>query len=251
MEKVLACVMDIGEQMLVCGAEVHRVEDSVQRICGALGLARANVFIITSSMIVTVQNKEGDSFTQTRRIQNIGTDIEKLHQLNQLSRDICEQKLSVAEIQERLANIQSQKKYAYWAEVLAYAAIAGSFTLFFGGNLVQAGLSFLIGAGMRYVVLLAEHLKLNRIFSKFLCSVFVTAMAYLCVGLGAVSSVDKIIIGNIMTLIPGIGLTHALRDLFIGDSISGLLRIIEAVLIALAIAAGYFTVAFLMGGAAV
>ena len=48
---------------------------------------------------------------------------------------------------------------------------------------------------------------------------------------------------NIMTLIPGIGLTNALRDLFTGDSIAGLLRSIEAVLTALAIAAGFYLVA--------
>jgi uncharacterized membrane protein YjjP (DUF1212 family) len=51
-----------------------------------------------------------------------------------------------------------------------------------------------------------------------------------------------------MTLIPGTGLTTALKDLFVGDSIAGLLRTIEACIIALAIAAGYFSVAFLMGG---
>ena len=50
-----------------------------------------------------------------------------------------------------------------------------------------------------------------------------------------------------MTLIPGVGLTNALRDLFTGDSIAGLLRSIEAVLIALAIAAGYFMVVVLGG----
>ena len=56
------------------------------------------------------------------------------------------------------------------------------------------------------------------------------------------------LIGNIMTLIPGIGLTNALRDLFIGDSIAGLLRTIEAVLLALGIAAGYFLVTIFVGG---
>ena len=59
--------------------------------------------------------------------------------------------------------------------------------------------------------------------------------------------VDKVIIGNIMSLVPGIGLTNALRDLFTGDSIAGLLRSIEAVLTALAIAAGYFLVTVLGG----
>ena len=54
-----------------------------------------------------------------------------------------------------------------------------------------------------------------------------------------------------MTLIPGVGLTVALRDLFVGDSITGVLRTIEAVLFALAIAGGYLISALIMGGAAV
>jgi len=72
-------------------------------------------------------------------------------------------------------------------------------------------------------------------------------LSFFAVKFGWITSVDKIIIGNIMTLIPGIGLTNALRDLFTGDSIAGLLRSIEAVLTALAIAAGYFLVAVLGG----
>ena len=51
-----------------------------------------------------------------------------------------------------------------------------------------------------------------------------------------------------MTLIPGIGLTIALRDLFVGDSISGVLRCIEAALLALAIASGYIVTTIIFGG---
>ena len=74
-----------------------------------------------------------------------------------------------------------------------------------------------------------------------------TLIAFLAVKLSLVPNVDKIIIGNIMSLIPGIGLTNALRDLFTGDSIAGILRVVEAVLTALAIAAGYFIVSVLGG----
>ena len=51
-----------------------------------------------------------------------------------------------------------------------------------------------------------------------------------------------------MALLPGIGLTNALRDLFVGDSIAGLLRTIEACITALSIAAGYFVIALIAGG---
>lgn len=73
----------------------------------------------------------------------------------------------------------------------------------------------------------------------------VTVFSIIAVKLKFIFSVDNIIIGNIMTLIPGIGLTNALRDLFTGDSIAGLLRSIEAFLTAMAITAGYFLIATL------
>lgn len=251
MKEALICAMDIGEQMLVCGAEIHRVEDSIERMCYALGAKRIDVFIITSSMVVTVHDANGDAFTQTRRVLATGTDIEKLHRLNELSREICCKSLSIDEIRAKFDAVMLTRSYPFWAECLAYAAIAGAFTLFFGGNWIESIVSLLVGALVRFVVLLADKSAMNKIFAKFLCCFAATAMAFIAVRLGIIQTVDMIIIGNIMTLIPGIGLTNALRDLFTGDSISGLLRSIEAVLIALAISAGYFLCAFIAGGVAI
>ena len=104
-----------------------------------------------------------------------------------------------------------------------------------------------MGLVVRFGILFAEKTLPNKIFPKFFAAAVATFFAYVAVKLGFISDVDKVIIGNIMTLIPGIGLTNALRDLFMGDSIAGLLRSIEAVLIAVAIAAGYFLVAVLGG----
>lgn len=251
MMELLGCVMDIGEQMIVCGAEIHRAEDSVKRMCTALGAKSVDIFIITSSIIATVETSDGATYTQTRRIESTETDIERLHQLNNLSREICNKAMTADEIREELCSIQQTKTYPFWFVCLSCAIIAGAFTLFFGGNLVEAMLSFVIGALVRFVILLTDKTIGNKIFAKCVCSFTATALAFLCLKVGFVADVDKLIIGNIMTLIPGIGLTNALRDLFTGDSIAGMLRSIEAVLIALAIAAGYFLFVFLMGGLAV
>lgn len=251
MKEALICAMDIGEQMLLCGAEIHRVEDSLERMCYALGAKRIDVFIITSSMVVTVYDANNESYTQTRRVLNIGTDIEKLHRLNELSREICRENLSVDDIRAKFNNLMQSKGYPFWLDCIAYAAIAGAFTLFFGGNQIEALVSLIVGTVVRFVVLLADKCSMNKIFAKFLCCFVATGLAFVAVSLGIIQTVDMIVIGNIMTLIPGIGLTNALRDLFTGDSISGLLRSIEAVLIALAISAGYFLCAFIAGGVTV
>lgn len=51
-----------------------------------------------------------------------------------------------------------------------------------------------------------------------------------------------------MSLIPGIGLTNALKDLFTGDTVTGMLRFLEAGLLAAAIAFGFWAAVFVTGG---
>lgn len=248
MEKILTCIMDIGEQMLISGAEVHRVEESVIRMGRALGAKRMDIFTITTSMVATIYDEEGNSWTQTRRINGIGTNFEKIHRLNQLSRRVCEERLTAKQMQKGLRAALDCKAYPFWLECLAYTVIAGAFTLFFGGGLRDAAVSLVVGAIVRFVIFFAEKVVANKIFSKFLSSLIATILAYAAYRALWISHIDTVIIGNIMTLIPGIGLTNALRDLFTGDSITGILRTIEAVLTALAIAAGYALVA-MFGGA--
>ncbi len=249
MNNLLDCVMILGEQMLKCGAEVRRVEDSIKRIFDSYGVKRTDVFIITSSMVVTIHTLNGDILTQTRRINDTSTDFEKLHLLNALSRDICTYKFSSEEITEKLQKIKNRKKYPLVLEFLCYAVIALAFTLFFGGTLTQAGVSFAVGGIVRFAIFICDKMVSNKIFTKFIASFFAALLTFFALRLDIIHSVDKIIIGNIMTLIPGIGLTNALRDLFVGDSIAGLLRTIESCIIAIAIAAGYFVVVILTGGA--
>lgn len=247
MLKSFGYVMDIGEQMLISGAEVHRVEESISRMCRALGAKRVDVFIITSSMIVTVHTPDGQTHTQTRRVTTANINFERLHLLNELSREICAHDLSDEEIESKINEAIHCRKFPLWLEFVSYAVIAGSFTLFFGGSIIESLISLCVGAFVRLGILFCDKMISNRIFGKFFSAVIATCLAFLSVKVGWIADVDKVIIGNIMSLIPGIGLTNALRDLFTGDSIAGLLRSIEAVLTALAIAAGYFLVTVLGG----
>ena len=240
-------VMDIGEQMLISGAEVHRVEESISRMCYALGASRVDVFIITSSMVVTVRTQDGQDHTQTRRITAINTNIERLHLLNGLCRNICKNGFDEEKVSEALERAVNCPAYSRWVELICYAVIAAAFTLFFGGGVADAAVSAIVGIIVACSVFLGNKVIPNKIFGKFLSSAVSTLAAFCALRFGWISTVDSVIIGNIMTLIPGIGLTTAIRDLFTGDSIAGILRSVEAVLTALAIAAGYFLVAFLGG----
>ena len=55
-------------------------------------------------------------------------------------------------------------------------------------------------------------------------------------------------IGDIMLLIPGIAMTNAVRDVLVGDTISGIMRLIETLLWAGSLACGFMIAIWLIGG---
>ena len=52
---------------------------------------------------------------------------------------------------------------------------------------------------------------------------------------------DKILIGDIMLLIPGLAMTNAIRNMLGGNTISGLIRLTESLIWAAALAGGFMT----------
>lgn len=246
---LLSCALDIGEYMLISGAEVYRVEDCIKRICLAYGCKRVDVFTITSSIVVTIVDDVHQRATQTRRISGSNTDLSKLEKLNQMSRWMCAQKPGLYEVKLKFRALRDEPKYPFWVECIAYAVIAGAFTIFFGGIWTDGLVSLFVGLMLRFMVYGAGKCRLNAMFSNFICSFGMSLLAFIAVKVGLGQSVDNIVIGNIMLLIPGIGLTNSLRDMISGDTMAGMLRFFEACLIALALAAGFILCAIIMGGA--
>jgi uncharacterized membrane protein YjjP (DUF1212 family) len=63
-------------------------------------------------------------------------------------------------------------------------------------------------------------------------------LSFLFVKIGLGHQLDKIIIGSVMSLVPGLLVTNAVRDLMAGHLVSGLSKGAEAFLTAFAIGSG-------------
>ena len=110
MNRFLSSIMDIGELLLMHGAEVGRVEDTIRRLCGAYGFVRSDVFTITSSIVVTAMFPGGSTLTQTRRIRERDTDLGKVEKVNALSRRICASPIGLEDFQRELSRLNQAKK---------------------------------------------------------------------------------------------------------------------------------------------
>lgn len=246
-EDLLRISLDIGEKMLISGAEIGRVEDSLRRILTAYDMQRADVFTITSSIVATVTDRDGRTITQTRRIQKYSTDFEKLDALNALSRHICATAPPLSEIRKLLSEADGKREYPLWIQCCAYALIAGAFAVFFGGTFVDGAVAATLGMGLKLVTFAISRTKVNMVFANMTATFLLCAAALLCAYAFPSIHTDKIIIGNIMLLIPGIAMTNSIRDIISGDIMAGILRFCEALVLAIAIAAGYILASLFMG----
>ena len=242
----LTCALDAGELLLTYGAEVSRVEDTIQRLEHVCGFDLVDVFTITSSIVATVRLPDGGSITQSRikaRVTNLG----RVAKINALSRRFCAGALTLAEFRTALQVIRDERPTPAWQELLLYMVISFSLSIFFGGNLADGIAASLSGMVLFAMIRMSTTLQMNSLLQTAICSAVTALAVLLLVRAGIGVHPDKIMIGNIMLVIPGIQLTTSLRDMINGDTISGLLNLSEAVLKAISVALG-FSLVLLAGG---
>ncbi|MBR4875745.1 MAG: threonine/serine exporter family protein [Clostridia bacterium] len=246
--RIVAGILDIGELLLTSGAEVMRVEDTITRLCDAYGFISSDVLTILSSIILTATDRNGDIITQTRRIKSRDTNLTRVERLNALSRRIVADPMPSDVLAKAVEEASQVPLYSQLNNFITYGFNAAVFTIFFGGDFIDFCVSFLIGLGLYIYQQLGSKLRMNGILLNLLCSAL---MALSVVGLhtlGLGHNSDKIVIGNIMLLIPGLALTTSLRDLINGDMLSAVIGFLEALLKALAIAIGAAVVLTRFGG---
>lgn len=245
-EAVLSKALDVGEGILRCGGEPHRIEDTVGRICSAYGAAHTDVFALPSLVVAGIRMPDGTGTSQIRRIRTTKNDMFRLEMMNELSRRVCAGTVPLDEVDAELERIRAARPFPEWLEYLGGVIGAGGFAVFFGGTFLDA-----VAAGVAgfLVTLLNRHRAkgVNPLVYSLLIS-FVGALAgLLLVHFGLGRNSDMVIIGIIMLLIPGLALGNAVRDLLFGDVASGLMQIAQAFVTAIMVAAG-FSLALLLQG---
>lgn len=246
-ENILTVIMNLGKQMLMCGAEVNRVEDTINRLCNAYGLSDAEIFSITSLILVTVRDGEGGQISQSRRIVSYVFNFYRLEELNALSRTVCKTCPCAEDFQTMLDEIIKHSHFSKFWRLVGFILTSGGFCVLFDGSISDALFAAIISVVMFGIERLFVHFNINTMLYNLSSSLVAGVMAFYACQLFPVLHMDKIMIGDIMLLIPGLILTNAIKDMMSGDTMAGFLRFCEAILTALAIALGYWFAMILTG----
>ncbi|MCI7145335.1 MAG: threonine/serine exporter family protein [Clostridiales bacterium] len=238
-KSILLLAMQAGKIMMKNGAEIYRVEDTITRICKACGIDYVNVFATPTGIFVSIDNEdEDDTVTYIKRIKSSETDLSKISRVNDFSRRFTTTDLSVEEGMKILDEIDGEKKYPFLVRVLGAALVASCFSTMFGGSAIDFLVAFIAGMICYTLSRFLEKFEINFFIRGFCCCALAAFLALL-----AQSSIDgagygTILTGCIMLFVPGVALTNSIRDFLSGDMVSGLARLVEAVLTGVALATG-------------
>ena len=244
---ILSKALDIGENILRCGGEPHRIEDTIERICSAYGAVHTDVFALPSLVIAGIRMSDGTTSSQVRRIYKTSNNMYTLDAMNNLSRDVCCGAVSLGDVDNCISVALNKKPFPKLLNLLGGIIAAGGFAVFFGGNLWDA-----LAAAIAGLVVSVINLHKVKLFNQMLYTVaasFVGAMcALVLVHFGIGQNIDMVMIGTIMLLIPGLAFGNAVGDLLFGDTVSGVIQLVQAILTAIMVAFGFIVAILVFGG---
>ncbi|WP_318764840.1 threonine/serine exporter family protein [Lactiplantibacillus carotarum] len=234
-----------GAILLENGAEIERVEDTMQRIATNAGYADAQIFVLLTGITVSLPET---ATSQVRAIHRRGMDLEKVDQVNTLSRQFATGEITLDEFADHLAQVnQAVPTFPFSWLCLAAIVVSVPLMIAFTGHatlpdIFTCGLAGMLGFASYYWV---SQLGSIRFLSEFIGALVIGLITmtgyYLTHGN---YHPDAIIIGAVMPLVPGVAITNAVRDTMTGNLLSGPARAIEAVLSACAIGVGIALTSF-------
>lgn len=240
-------LLDMGEKMLCSGAEINRVEENILKIGNCYDIKEISAFVIPS--VITVTLRTGDEFeiTQTRRIkpQSIAVNLKRLEKLNDVCHRCRDESFSLDELYT-LIN-ESDKPVSFVRFLLGSMLAASSFTVFFGGTFIDGIVSALLAVIVCLLQRKASPIIGNRIIFTFICALIIGLVSGLTSSYIDFFNNDKVIIGNIMLIVPGVAFTVSVRDIILEDTISGVLKLIDSLFLTGGMALGIL-VSFLLRG---
>lgn len=241
--KVLEVAMMAGHILLENGAEISRVEETMERMCQHFGVESENFFVLsngiftTGSRTIDSSNPRGQ-FAKVQHIPVKGAQLDKVVAVNQLSREVVEGRYSIEQTREKLEQIRQMPGKSFRVQVLASGVGSAGFCYLLGGSLRDSAVAFVSGFLLYVFILLVSTRNMSKITKNICGAALVTLICILSYRLGLGENLSRMIIGSIMPLVPGVAFTNGIRDIADGDYISGEVRLLDAMLVFLCVAIG-------------
>ena len=238
LSEALEVAAQAGHVLLENGAEIARVEETMERIASHYGAQKSNFFVLSNGIFTTGAGNGSERYANVEYIPLKGAQMEKIAKINQLSRDIAQDKYTLEEARSKVEEIRNQKAKPAWEQLLGSAFGSAGFCILFGGGFLDAAAAFAVGLLVWGAVLLIGRPGTSKIVVNIAAAAFAALLCFAFHSFGFGSNLGNMIIGSVIPLIPGVPFTNGIRDIANEDYIAGITRLLDALFVFLGIALG-------------
>ena len=229
-----ALCLELGAGLLENGAETSRVEETI-RLTGVAFDMEVEAMVHPTG--ITVSFGDGESITKVARIKERVVNLDKVAELNRVSRELLQDPTDLDGFRKSVHSIRSAPGlYSTSQMMLSTAVSCACLTLVVGGGVGEALVALLAGCLSRVGLD-----KFGSGFPSFL-SLFAVGLVSTIFGLLGASfyglSTEFIVVGSLLYQMPGLAFVSAMRDLMAGELVAGNARLSEAILVTLGMASG-------------
>ncbi|MDN3655952.1 threonine/serine exporter family protein [Ferruginibacter paludis] len=238
-------LLEAGVNLLSSGASCARIRLTMKRLAASFKYT-AHISIAPKSVSLTLNN-EADAlvFNGMRSITAQGVNFKTISGISRLSWDVLEKQYSIQQVRDELDRLMALPHYPRLV-ILFFVSLAGSgFCFSFGGKLPEMVIAF----GATCCGLFVRQEAVKHRFNPFICVYIGSLVASLFAGAfikaGLNINFEHAFATSVLFLIPGVPLINCFTDLIDGNTLNGIVRGINAVMFALAIALGLLTTMFI------
>lgn len=235
--RILNFASNAGKIMLQSGGETYRVEETITRICQSFSVDDVDVFASPTAVMVSII-MDGKIYSVVKRISSRGIDLNKVHNINSLSRTIYKKRPNIEFCEKELEILCKDESYSVKTTLLYSGVATSTFTILFGGGIIDFIGAFIIGILTKSLSLFLNKSSLNEFFINSICGALISIYSILLLNLGIIADLNKVVAGSIMLLVPGLSLTNSIRDILEGQLLAGLSKAAEALFIGISTAVG-------------
>jgi len=237
-QEVLDVCLIAGRLMIEGGSEMYRVEDTMLRISRNAGVHDPQVFATPTSVIMSL---DGGDLSRIEQVKERNINLELVDRVNSLSREFAVKKITLDQLKQKIIAVANGIPYfPMWLQVVGAAVLSATLMVLFMDDYdwIDFPAAAIVGALGFITFYYFKRFTNVRFLSELIAAMTMALVTIAITHVFHGMSTDNILTGALMTLVPGLALTNALRDLFVGDILSGMVRMCEAALTAFALGGG-------------
>ncbi|MBW1606137.1 threonine/serine exporter ThrE family protein [Lactobacillus sp. Sy-1] len=226
----------LGRTLIESGAEINRVETTVEFIGHKAGLHDLSCYAELGVIFVYYQ---GGIKNQIMKVKGHDFNFQKVDEINNLSRQFVDNKITYEYLQTEYSRIRDKViDFSLRKKIFAAGLVSVAPLLLFHTNWLNLAFSFFVGIlgylATRFMTGKLRTPYLNVAVGGFVIGLLAITIQLLVKG----TDDDMIIFSSLMPIVPGIALTNSFREIMAKNILSGLILGMDATMVAVSISGG-------------